>query len=371
MMRRDIGIAAAAVMFLAAPHIGVGVVPSAQGDASAVLARSLSTTERRLGPGAPELLPILGRLARLRFEQAEFAEATALRHRSLKIAIAAYGNASVPAAEAMTALARLYIERRRYLDAEPLAIAATGILRDRLAPSDPALTSVMVDRARISLARGDDADARKWAEAAVGLDEKNHSLDEKTHGLDEKSHDAPRSDGLRVLGAVLTAEGKFEQSERVLRQALARDRATGDKLATARSLAQLGNTYLRQKRFAEALPPIEEAAWIDQGHLAAAHPLIAEDFRDLGLIYLATNRPGDAQKALHTAIDILERGAGRDTPTRGYIELDLARAEHALGHEDKARSLFNDARRILNAAEDEERDRQRQASARFCALPVV
>ncbi|MBV8119714.1 MAG: hypothetical protein JO081_07235, partial [Alphaproteobacteria bacterium] len=43
-----------------------------------------------------------------------------------------------------------------------------------------------------------------------------------------------------------------------------------------------------------------------------------------------------------------------------YIELDLARAEHELGHENEAQALFAKARRILNAAEDEEHERQRR-----------
>ena len=109
------------------------------------------------------------------------------------------------------------------------------------------------------------------------------------------------------------------------------------------------------------MPPIEEATWIDQSLLGATHPLIAEDFHDLGLVYLGTDRPADAVKALRTAKDLLERGAGQDTPTLAYVEIDLAHAEHALGHDDKAQSLFGSARRILNAAEDEEHRRQRQA----------
>ena len=121
---------------------------------------------------------------------------------------------------------------------------------------------------------------------------------------------APRSDRLRVLGAVLVAEERFDDGERVLRRALALDRAGGDRLAIARSLAQLAKAYLRQKRFAEALPLIEEATSIDQDRLGAGHPLIAEDFHDLGLIYLATEPP-PTQRRFHTAIDLLDRGTGR------------------------------------------------------------
>jgi tetratricopeptide (TPR) repeat protein len=142
---------------------------------------------------------------------------------------------------------------------------------------------------------------------------------------------------------------------------LALDRADGDSLAAARSLAALGDTYLREKRYSAALPPIEEATLTDQTSLGSTHPLIAEDLHGLGLIYLATNRPAAAKDAFQTGVDLLARGAGRDTATLGYLMLDLARAEHALGHEDKAQSLFKAARKMLNTAEDEERERQRRA----------
>jgi tetratricopeptide (TPR) repeat protein len=310
------------------------------------LARSLAAEEHRLGPADPNLLPILAPLAQLRFEAADIAEATALRQRALKIALAAYGSSSVPAAEAMAALARLYIGLHRYLDAEPLAIAAGNVLSAEHGGEDAALAAVLADRARIALARGEAGDARKWAEAAVAID--------------VKAGEAPRSDRLRVLGAVLAAERQFDASEHILHRALALDRASDDQLAAARSLAQLAKAYIRQARFTEALPLIEEATSIDQHRLGATHPLIAEDFHDVGQIYLATHRAADAAKAFRTAIEVLDRGVGRRTPTLAYVELDLARAEHALGHDDKAQPLFSDARRILNIAEDEERERQRR-----------
>jgi tetratricopeptide (TPR) repeat protein len=339
------GVLASALLCLIAANAGA-CTPTLR-DRTAALTHSLSEAVRRQGPAAAELLPILASLAQLRFEQAEFAKATELRRRSLKIAIAVYGSASVPAGKALAGLAHLYIEQRRYLDAEPLAIAAANVLRDRLGEFNEALAPILADRARIALATGDGDRARKWVKEAIAID--------------QRSGGGPHSDRLRVLGGVLAAREKFADSERVLQQALALDRAKGDELGTARSLAALAGDYLRQKHFAAALPPIEEAALIDQTHLGPTHPLIAEDFHDLGLIYLATNRPGDAAKAWQTAIDLLERGVGRATPTLGYIMLDLARAEHTLGHERKAQSLFTAAHRILNTAEDEERDRQRRA----------
>jgi tetratricopeptide (TPR) repeat protein len=307
----------------------------------------LAAAEQRLGPTNPKLLPVLNSLARMRFEAADISAATTLRRRSLKIAINAYGSRSVPAAEAMAALARLYIGLRRYLDAEPLAITAQNVLSTRLGAMAEALTPVLADRARIALARGDIGDAREWAEQAIAIDAKNAG--------------AAPSDRLRVLGAVLMSEGMFADSERVLRRALAIDRASGDRLAAARSLAQLGKAYLRQKRYTEALPLIEKAAAIDQDRLGPTHPLVAEDLHDLGTIYIATGRPADAALAFGTAKRLLERGWGRGTPTLAYIELDLAHAKHVLGKDDEAQSLFRAARHILTGASDEERERQARA----------
>jgi hypothetical protein len=118
---------AAALMMLAVATTGVAAAARPADEATG-LTQHLTAAEHQDGPTSPALLPILAPLAQLRFEQGELAEATALRRRSLKIAIAADGSVSIPAAEAMGALAHLYIERRRYLDAEPLAIAATEVL---------------------------------------------------------------------------------------------------------------------------------------------------------------------------------------------------------------------------------------------------
>jgi tetratricopeptide (TPR) repeat protein len=336
---------AATLMILAIATTGV-VAAAGPADEAISLTRRLTAAEHQNGPASPALLPILAPLAQLRFEQGELAEATALRRRSLKIAIATDGSASIPAAEAMAALAHLYIERRRYLDAEPLAIAATEVLTERLGPSDKALAPVLADQARIALARGDVDRALKRVEQAIAIDKKGGSTE---------------SDRLRIYGTVLVAQAKFAEGERALQEALAIDRTRNDRLTSARSLAALAHAFLRQKRFAEALPLIEEATLLDQTCLGPTHPLIAEDFHDLGLVYLGSDRAADAAKAFHTAIGVLERGDGRGTPSLAYIMLDLAHAEHVQGREDKAQSLFTAARQILNIAEDEERDRQRRA----------
>ena len=162
---------------------------------------------------------------------------------------------------------------------------------------------------------------------------------------------------------MLTAAERFEEAERVLNEALTQDRAQHgtDGADTARSLARLANLYLRQGRAGDALPLIEEAAAIDQTRLGPAHPFIADDLHDLGLVYSALKRGDAARAAFTAAIAVLQRGAWRDTPRVAYAELELTRLYREQGDAAAADAAFNDARRILNKEEAEEHRRERQA----------
>src|SRR5882762_8371555 len=117
------------------------------------------------------------------------------------------------------------------------------------------------------------------------------------------------TEALRVLGAVLASEERFTKARRVLGEALAQDREHHgpDGLDTARSLAQLANIELRAHRFTEALPLIQQAAAIDQARLGPAHPFIADDLFDLGLVYDGLKRAPEARKAFAAALHVLER----------------------------------------------------------------
>jgi tetratricopeptide (TPR) repeat protein len=264
------------------------------------------------------------------------------RREALQNAIRSCGADSALAAEAMTALASLYIDLQRYLDAEPLLIAAGLTLAET---DDPAATAILVGRARIALARGEAEKARRWAEQAARLP-----------GAQPQAQSA----ALRVLGRALAAEGRSEAAEPALRRSLEIARAGEDSegIATAHSLAALGNLYLRQKRYAAALPLLEDAARIDRDRPGPAHPQLADDFHDIAVAWLETGRAGDAAKALRYAIEALERADASDTPRLAYITMTLARAEARLGRQHLAKSLFDKAGRILGAAERAERSRE-------------
>jgi len=320
---------------------------AADGRSAAGLSKSLAIEESRNGAASPHLLPLLDRLAGAQFDDGALGEAAESRRRALKIALRAYGGASSNAANAMTALADVEILRHRYVDAEPLLTAALLTLEARLGSDNAALAGPFAALARVALARGDLPAAEAWATRANTIVGRRPAV---------------ASEPLRVLGAVYAAEDRFDDGAGVLRAAIARDRQFHGafSLESARTLAQLANLLLRAQRFDEALPLIEQAIAIDQARLGPTHPLIADDFADLGLIYAGLGRDADASNALYFAIDLLERGAGEESARLGYAELQIAPILRRLGKNDDAQVAFKDAKRILDAAANDERQRERQ-----------
>jgi hypothetical protein len=336
--------------------IGIGILVGtiaascrAEEDDGAVaeLTRTLQTEEAREGGTSPYLLPLIEELAQARRRAGAFGEAAALRRRALDIAVAAFGCDSASAGEAMAALALIDIDRRRYLDGEPLLIIAERVLAGRVADDLPVLATIFAGRARIALARGETAPAKAWATRALAIERRN------PHGRS--------AEPLRTLGAVLTAEEHFAEAEQLLTEAVAQDRrqhgAGGED--TARSLAQLAKLYVRQRKAGAALPLIEEATAIDQSRLGPAHPFIADDLHDLGLVYDALHRGEAARRAFTAALAILEHGAGRETARVAYAEIELSRLYRQAGNAPAAEANFRDARRILNKEEAEEHQRER------------
>jgi len=314
----------------------------------AMLSKTLAIEEGRRGAASPNLLPLLDRLAGAQFDSGALAEAAGSRRRALKIVVQTFGLDSTNTANAMVALANVELLRHHYTRAEPLLIAAVPALEARFGAGNTALAGPLAGLARIALARGDLPAAEDWANRANGVLHRHPTMGS--------------AEPLRALGAVYAAKDRFDDGEKVLREAIARDRrgrgANSPELA--RSLAQLANLLLRAQRFDAALPLIEQAIVIDQERLGQNHPLLADDFADLGMIYEGLGRDADASHALYHAIDRLTAGTGEETTRLAYAELELSAVLRRLGEAQDADAAFKDAKQILDDAEKDELQRERQ-----------
>jgi tetratricopeptide (TPR) repeat protein len=314
----------------------------------ASLSKSLAIEESRSGDASPHLLPLLERLAGAQVDDGALAQAADSRRRALKIELRTYGTNSIDAAQAMIALARVEVLRQNYVAAEPLLISALPVLKMRFGDESPVLIEPLAALARIALARGDVQAAESWAH--------------QSQAIAARRPTATSTEPLRVLGAIDAAELRFDDGEKVLREAIARDRQYhgADSLEMARSLAQLANLLLRAQHFDKALPLIEQAIAIDQDRLGEMHPLIADDYADLGLIYAGLGRDDAAGDALYFVIDLLERGSNEESARLGYAELEIAPILRRLGQTEDADAAFKDAKHILDKAAENERQRERQ-----------
>jgi tetratricopeptide (TPR) repeat protein len=314
----------------------------------AALNQRLAVEEGRSGTASPQLLPLLGRLAGAQFDDGALGEAAESRRRALKIALRSYGGQSPKTAGAMVALAEVEVLRHHYVDAEPLLSTALSVLEAHLGADNAALVAPLTALARIAVARGDLHAAKDAALRAQAIALRRAA--------------AASTEPQRILGAVDAAEERFDDGERLLRDAVARDRRVhgADSLEAARSLAALANLLLRAQRYDQALPAIEQAIAIDQERLGRNHPLIADDFADLGLIYAGLGRDGAAGDALAFAIDVLERGSSEESTRLGYAELEIAPILRRLGRTEDADAAFKDAKHILDKAANDERQRERE-----------
>lgn len=333
---------------LLAAVLSIGTGQAAEGGSIAGLSKTLSIEENRNGATSTHLLPLLDRLAGAQFDNGALADAADSRRRALRITVHAFGPDSTNTADAMVALAKVELLRHHYSRAEPLLIAAVPALEARFGADSPVLAGPLSGLARIALARGDLPAAESWAKRAVAIAQRQPAL--------------TTSEPLRTLGAVDAAEQRFDDGERVLRAAVARDRQHdgAESPESARSLAQLANLLLRAEHFKEALPIIEQATAIDQEKLGPNHPLIADDYADLGLVYAGLGRDDEASAALSYAIDLLSDNASQESTRLAYVELDIAPVLRRLGANDDAEAAFKDAKRILNDAAEDERKRERQ-----------
>lgn len=295
---------------------------------------------------AADSLPVLEARAMAEWRAGDLVKAAALRRRALDLAVRSFGPGSARAGEAMAALARTDVDRRHYLDAEPLLLIAADVLADAKPPS-PVLPDVFAELAQVAVARGAPETGEHWAERAVAAATKSP----------QPGATAP----LCAMAAVRAAQERFGDSEALLRQALARAGETrGDKTATARILSQLGTLYLRQQHYTEALPAFEEAASLDQQALAPAHPFVADDYYNLGLAFDGLKRAGEARAALGFAVRLLEKGPEKDSLRLAYAERELARVLRAAGKNEPADVAEQESKRLIDRIEDDESDRERE-----------
>src|SRR5205814_4053384 len=116
------------------------------------------------------------------------------------------------------------------------------------------------------------------------------------------------------LGAVHTAQERYQDAERVLREGLTivEEFGQADRKAGSLLYNRLGNLYLRQGRYAEAEPLIRRALMIREQTKEELEIVISLD--DLGRLKRAQQSYVEAEPLIRRALEIRERTKPADHP---------------------------------------------------------
>ncbi|MGB8191995.1 MAG: FxSxx-COOH system tetratricopeptide repeat protein [Chitinophagaceae bacterium] len=148
--------------------------------------------------------------------------------------------------------------------------------------------------------------------AAEPLLKKALHLDEQSLGRDN----AYVARGLNNLAQLLKSTNRFAEAETLMRRALEIDeRVPGsDPLLVARDLSNLAGILQITNRFGEAEPLIRRALKIDEEHFGASHPKVARRLNNLASLLLTINRLTEAEPLMVRALEIDERRLESNDP---------------------------------------------------------
>lgn len=147
------------------------------------------------------------------------------------------------------------------------------------------------------------------------------------------------------LGALLAQLGRTEEAEALYLEALAiEEKAPGPpSVRLAIRLNNLALVMMGRRQFAEAARLLTRAAAIDESAIGA-HPEAAARLNNLALVYAEANEPDRAEPIYRRVIAILEDALGKDHPKLATALNNLAVLHHKRGDTAAAEPLY---RRVI------------------------
>jgi serine/threonine-protein kinase len=298
-----------------------------------------------------------------------------LRRHRLAAALAALVVLSLAALAAGSALASRRLARERDATAHERDVAArerdtaratTDFLVKLFAASDPAEARGQEVTARELLARGASRIDRELGgqpgvqaalldtlgrvHANLGLydaarEQLGRSLELRATLGQAESGEATRT--LAELGWSEVQAGRFEEGERRLREALARERLTpAGSVFEAQLLSQLGGVVGYRERFEEAQRLLEQAVAMRRDLPPGDDRVLESSLNNLALLQAASDRWGEAATNFRQVVEVLVRRYGEEHPSVVIVRTNASWALAGLGDWAAAEREAADAERI-------------------------
>ena len=138
---------------------------------------------------------------------------------------------------------------------------------------------------------------------------------------------APEPDGAAlarartVLAGALGLLGDIVKAEDLLAKVLASEFAEPN--TTARAYSALGRIAFQEGRLRAARAQFKHALKVGEKAWGEAHPFVAIDLHNLGLVLRELGRPGEAADVLRRAVEVLTEKLGADSPRIAWTQAEL------------------------------------------------
>ncbi|XP_043825181.1 nephrocystin-3 isoform X1 [Dromiciops gliroides] len=328
------------------------------------LQRSLEIRETALDPDHPRVAQSLHQLASVYVQWKKFGNAEQLYKQALEILENAYGSEHPLIARELDALATLYQKQNKYEQAEHLRKKSFKI-RQKVARRKGNLYGFALLRRRalqleeLTLGKDTPDNARTLNELGVLYYLQNNleaadlflkrSLEMRERVLGPDHPDCAQS--LNNLAALYNEKKQYAEAEELYERALdIRRRALApDHPSLAYTGKHLAILYKKVGKLDKAVPLYELAVEIRQKSFGPKHPSVATALVNLAVLYSQMKKPIEALPLYERALKIYEDSLGRMHPRVGETLKNLAVLSYEGGDFEKAAELYKRAMEIKEA----------------------
>ncbi len=309
---------------------------------AAELARDALAFRRQAGSPA-ELADTLNRLGSILMDKGDMAEAEPIYREALELRRRLYGDRSLEVAQSMNNLGGVLDTLGRFDESDRLQQGSLDRKRALLGPEDASIATGLYNMGVGSYRRGDLAGAEARISEALAIQRKVYGEDHpevaftmqslgviyddtrrykeaeqiyrQSLAIQQKTLGREHPDivtTLTNLANTLNHAGRLAEAETVLREALPMSRKVyGDQVAdTAHVLVALAEVELQRDEIAAANRHVTEALAIREKLYSADHPDVGEARVLYGQVLLAEGSYPEAEAALKSGLDVLEKQPG-------------------------------------------------------------
>ncbi|KAB1283126.1 Nephrocystin-3 [Camelus dromedarius] len=328
------------------------------------LQRSLEIRETALDPDHPRVAHALHQLASVYVQGKKFGNAEQLYKQALEIAENAYGADHPHVARELEALATLYQKQNKYEQAEHFRKKSFKI-RQKATRRKGNLYGFALLRRRalqleeLTLGKDTPDNARTLNELGVLYYLQNNletadqflkrSLEMRERVLGPDHPDCAQS--LNNLAALCNEKKQYDKAEELYERALdIRRRALApDHPSLAYTVKHLAILYKKMGKLDKAVPLYELAVEIRQKSFGPKHPSVATALVNLAVLYSQMKKHIEALPLYERALKIYEDSLGRMHPRVGETLKNLAVLSYEEGDFEKAAELYKRAMEIKEA----------------------